>query len=141
MSRLDELDPEFRKKVERLLYSAQVVTGRKWICVDGLRTMEKQRDLYAQGRTAPGKVVTNAQEGQSAHNFGLGADVAPLDEKGLNVDWGAPRSLWEAMANQAKDVGLTPGFYFHSIFDAPHVEDPRWKEMQADWIAGKIHLA
>lgn len=36
-----------------------------------LRTFEEQEAIYAQGRTKPGKIVTNARGGQSYHNFGL----------------------------------------------------------------------
>ena len=37
----------------------------------GLRTYAESDALYAQGRTKPGKIVTNAKAGQSYHNFGL----------------------------------------------------------------------
>src|SRR3990167_8432100 len=32
------------------------------------RSGEEQNRLYAQGRTTPGRIVTNAKAGQSAHN-------------------------------------------------------------------------
>ena len=40
--------------------------------VQGLRTWTEQDALYAQGRTAPGKVVTNVRGGYSWHCFGCG---------------------------------------------------------------------
>jgi peptidoglycan L-alanyl-D-glutamate endopeptidase CwlK len=40
-----------------------------------LRTFAEQDALYAQGRTKPGKVVTNAKGGQSYHNYGLAVDI------------------------------------------------------------------
>lgn len=50
------------------------------------RSGHEQDELYAQGRTKPGRVVTNAQAGESLHNFETGAgkpaarafDVLPL---------------------------------------------------------------
>ena len=36
-----------------------------------------QNALYAQGRTSPGKKVTNAKAGQSWHNYRLAFDFAP----------------------------------------------------------------
>ena len=42
------------------------------------RDFESQAALYAQGRTKPGKVVTNAQPGQSWHNWRRAVDVVPL---------------------------------------------------------------
>lgn len=42
------------------------------------RDAESQNALYAQGRTKPGKIVTNAKAGQSWHNYRLAFDVVPL---------------------------------------------------------------
>ena len=36
--------------------------------VQSLRTIEEQNELFAQGRTKPGKIVTNAKGGSSYHN-------------------------------------------------------------------------
>ena len=40
-----------------------------------LRTIAEQDALYAQGRTRPGKRVTNARGGMSLHNYGLAIDI------------------------------------------------------------------
>ena len=40
-----------------------------------LRTFAEQDNLYAQGRTKPGPVVTYAKGGQSYHNYGLAIDI------------------------------------------------------------------
>lgn len=95
--------------------------------------------LYAQGRTTPGKIVTNAKPGQSAHNFGLAVDLAPLKTARV-IDWGAPRSIWKTMADAAVSLGYTAGFYFKSIVDMPHIEDPAWKVAQAAWRKGALHV-
>ena len=49
------------------------------------RSNEEQNDLYAQGRTKPGKIVTKAKAGQSKHNYTINGkpaakafDVVPL---------------------------------------------------------------
>ena len=42
------------------------------------RDAESQNALYAQGRTAPGKKVTNAKAGQSYHNWKVAFDFCPL---------------------------------------------------------------
>ena len=39
--------------------------------IGGLRTYEEQNELFAQGRTKPGRIVTNARGGFSNHNFGM----------------------------------------------------------------------
>lgn len=43
-----------------------------------LRDAEAQTALYAQGRTRPGRVVTNARAGQSWHNHGCAFDFVPI---------------------------------------------------------------
>jgi peptidoglycan LD-endopeptidase CwlK len=43
-----------------------------------LRDHEAQDALYAQGRTKPGHVVTNAKAGQSWHNYGCAFDFVPI---------------------------------------------------------------
>ncbi len=42
------------------------------------RDAESQNALYAQGRTLPGKVVTNASAGKSFHNWRVAFDFVPL---------------------------------------------------------------
>ena len=50
----------------------------------GLRTLEQQKDLYAQGRTRPGRIVTNLDgiNKRSKHQDGLAVDVVPYP-----IDW------------------------------------------------------
>lgn len=43
-----------------------------------LRDSEAQSALYAQGRTTPGKIVTNARAGQSWHNHACAFDFVPI---------------------------------------------------------------
>ena len=46
----------------------------EWQPFFGLRTFEQQDTLYAQGRSVPGAVVTDARGGESAHNYGCASD-------------------------------------------------------------------
>ena len=54
--------------------------------VEGVRTIQRQRDLYAQGRTKPGKVVTWTMN--SKHIDGLAVDLAPYDHETKQILWG-----------------------------------------------------
>lgn len=139
MTRLESLEPAFREKIIELLHLTEQATGRSWSLSDGRRTIAQQNALYAQGRTKPGKVVTNAKGGQSAHNFGLAADLWPM--KGKDFDWTANQALFKTMADIARSMGLTPGYYFKSIHDAPHIEDPSWKDVQLAWKRGEVQVA
>lgn len=42
------------------------------------RDLESQAAIYAQGRTTPGKKVTNAKPGQSWHNWRVAFDFVPV---------------------------------------------------------------
>lgn len=42
------------------------------------RDVESQNAIYAQGRTKPGRIVTNAKGGQSFHNYKLAFDFVPI---------------------------------------------------------------
>ena len=91
--------------------------------IDGLRTYAQQAELYAKGRTLPGKIVTKAGPGQSMHNFGLAFDIGIfVDNKYL------PESAQYAAAGAiGKELGLTWGGDFQSIKDEPHFElRPGW---------------
>lgn len=141
MSKLDSLEPEFKKLVEQLIQAVEGVSGRKWICTSGRRTLAEQRRIYAQGRTSPGNIVSNAPAGSSPHNFGLAADLAPLTPDAKSIDWKADRILWENMADIAVEMGLVAGAHFRTICDLPHVEAKNWRETQVLWKAGKINVA
>lgn len=49
-----------------------------------LRSFAEQNDLYAQGRTKPGKIVTWVKGGFSFHNYGLAVDIVLLIDKDGN---------------------------------------------------------
>jgi peptidoglycan L-alanyl-D-glutamate endopeptidase CwlK len=52
--------------------------------VEGRRTKERQAELYAQGRTKPGKICTWTLE--SKHIEGKAVDLAPIADDG-SIDW------------------------------------------------------
>lgn len=89
--------------------------------VQGLRTVEEQQALYEQGRTKPGKIVTNAPGGHSWHNFGLAVDCAPLID-GNVIDWNPDHPQWKTMERIGVSLGLTSGANWVRIVDAPHFQ-------------------
>jgi peptidoglycan LD-endopeptidase CwlK len=107
--------------------------GIPFLLFMGLRTFETQDELYAQGRTTPGKIVTNARGGDSWHNYGLAADyVLDLngDKPGLQWSWNIKADLdadgandWKEMANIAEESGLEAGYFWMKFPDAPHVQN------------------
>lgn len=69
--------------------------GYNLTVVETYRTFERQAALYQQGRTTPGNIVTDAEEGQSYHNYGVALDLSPTDATMAAVfqkygfEWGA----------------------------------------------------
>jgi peptidoglycan L-alanyl-D-glutamate endopeptidase CwlK len=68
------------------------------------RDHEAQNELYAQGRTKPGKIVTNARGGQSWHNWKCALDVVPL-RNGKPV-WDSNDPVWRQVGALGEQVGL-----------------------------------
>jgi hypothetical protein len=91
----------------------------------GFRTWAEQDALYAQGRTAPGEIVTNCKGGNSYHNFGLAVDCVPsqfgLDQP-YNPDWNASHPDWKRMEAVGASLGLDVGANWRSFPDAPHFQ-------------------
>ncbi len=86
IARIALVHPRLREEVEAIYKEiCEALTGRA-ICrfTHTLRTFEEQNALFAQGRTAPGKRVTQARGGQSYHNYGLAIDIALLVDADKN---------------------------------------------------------
>jgi hypothetical protein len=90
--------------------------------VQGLRTFAEQDALYAQGRSVPGPVVTQARGGESNHNYGLAADLCPFADG--RAQWNAPIEVWAAIGAAAVRHGLSWGGNWKKFLDKPHVELP-----------------
>lgn len=89
---LSDLNPKTKKLAEAFLASCNKA-GIDVLIYCTLRSNKEQDELYAIGRSAKGKIVTNARGGQSWHNYGAAFDFVPL----LN---GKPQ--WDDKASYAK---------------------------------------
>jgi peptidoglycan L-alanyl-D-glutamate endopeptidase CwlK len=133
-ARLDEVHPILTlrvRQVERMLN----VEGLDIAVVQGMRSWAQQDVLYAQGRTAPGKIVTNAKGrtapgkivtnakgGESAHQFGYAVDLC-IDTPGVGgwkFDWNASDPAWQRLFAVATSCGLAEGCAWRSFPDNPH---------------------
>jgi peptidoglycan L-alanyl-D-glutamate endopeptidase CwlK len=91
--------------------------------ISGLRTYEEQNDLYEQGRSKHGKVVTNARGGYSNHNFGIAFDVGVFE--GTKYLEESPK--YKAVGALGIELGLEWGGNWKSIQDEPHFQlRPKW---------------
>ena len=121
--RLEDLAPAMLPLAEAFL-EAVAEADLGVILTQTRRLPEEQAALYAQGRTKPGKVVTNAKPGESAHNHGLAFDIAFLAVDGT-VTWDGP---WSKVGAIGESVGLAWGGRWKSFPDRPHFEMPDWRK-------------
>jgi peptidoglycan L-alanyl-D-glutamate endopeptidase CwlK len=96
------------------------------------RTNQEQADLYAIGRTKPGRKVTNAKPGQSKHNDlpSKAIDVAFQHRIEGKLSWniGLFKKFYDLMRSVSPatrwGAHVSHGGHFKSINDAPHYELP-----------------
>lgn len=86
LERIQLLHPKLREEASSIYDEiCKALTG-KAMCrfAYTLRTFAEQDGLYAQGRTKPGSIVTNAKGGTSYHNYGLAIDIVLMVDKDGN---------------------------------------------------------
>lgn len=98
-----------------------------------------QDALFAQGRTAPGHIVTRARAGQSIHQYRLAYDVVPL-RNGKPV-WGTiydeDKALWKQVGELGKAQGLSWAGDWPAFKELPHFQYTGGLSL-AELAAGKI---
>lgn len=107
---------EFRKGLHPLYAEAYDVLCNEldpenWAPYYSLRSFMQQDALYAQGRTLPGDIVTNAPAGLSAHEYGCASDWAYFDQDKLIWLKGSD-SKWDEYFLALDAVGLVAGAKF-----------------------------
>ena len=124
LARLQGVDETLVNVVKRAIEISEV----DFTVLEGVRTLERQRELYAQGRTAPGKIVTWTMK--SRHIEGKAVDLVPYP-----LDWSDLEKfnkIKDAMFQAAKelDVNLCWGadwdgdgnYREKGEYDSPHFE-------------------
>lgn len=119
--RLNEVHPVLKDIVENMEHILKL-NGIQIEVVQGLRTFKEQETLYAQGRTKPGQIVTQAKGGQSNHNYGLAVDVCPFIEG--KPQWNSPIEIWATIGRLAESYGLEWGGNWKKFVDKPHIQIP-----------------
>lgn len=136
-----ELHPEVAARSEELIQQAEEI-GIDAVITEGFRSIERQNNLYAQGRTSEGGIVTHAEGGESYHNYGLAIDFALLDENG-EISWDIERDAndngepdWFEVAAIGKELGFEWGGDWERFRDYPHLQltfDLSIRELQNGW--------
>ena len=117
--RLSQLQPHVEKAALKALAEAEKA-GLDILITQGLRTYAEQDALYAQGRTKPGKIVTNARAGYSYHNFGLAFDFVII--KNGKAVWDENHPDWKKFVAICKKHGFEWGGDWKSFKDYPHFQ-------------------
>lgn len=123
--RINKVHPKLRDELREIVNYIETL-GIRIRITQGLRTIEEQNALYAQGRTKPGKIVTNAKGGTSFHNYGLAVDFCLLHKDGsvsfsINEDTdGDHIKDWDEVVNAFKKYGWEHGD--RGYFDNPHFQ-------------------
>jgi len=115
------LFPPFLRRVEAVLGELSVL-GQHFVALEGYRSPERQLELYAQGRTAPGRIVTGVRFGM--HSCGLAVDLCRDSDAvraGLQPSW--EPADYRDLADVAERHGLVSGGRW-KLKDWPHIEIP-----------------
>lgn len=139
----NHLYPAFRDRIITAIsdlnrYLGKHHPGYSAKLIEGFRSTERQQQLYAQGRTKPGKIVTkkNGTTNKSNHQSSLAADVGifltvPLSSFGgvLNTKTTyvpePPKDVMDYYGHCLRKQGLEWGGDWKGDFkDTPHAEWP-----------------
>lgn len=114
---LENLHPIVREKIQNLVSELER-ESLPFRLFEGFRSPERQFELYAQGRTKPGRKVTNAKPWSSYHQYGIAGDfVLYIDGKWSWDDKGENKQRWQRLHELARQVGLEP-----LSWETPHLQ-------------------
>lgn len=123
---LDLLHPHVKSLVLKFLEEVKkspILKDCKINITQTLRSISYQNELYAQGRTTKGGIVTNSKGGSSMHNFGLAIDFGVI--KGGKYLGGVNKEE-QAYYKECGDIAIKLGFFwggnFKGIFDQGHIQ-------------------
>ena len=117
--KLEDLLPPVRERVERMIAACKA-EGIDLLVTSTYRDNASQEALYAQGRTAPGRIVTNARAGQSYHNYRCAVDVVPI--RNGKAIWDAKDPVWQRIGALGKAAGLEWAGDWKRFKEFPHFQ-------------------
>lgn len=126
---LNDLKPEVAAKANKLIALA-AAEGIDLLVISTYRDFESQDQLYAQGRTTPGKIVTNAKSGMSYHNYRVAFDVVPVvNGKPVWDTTGEALKMWQKVGALGKSIGLEWAGGWKSFREFPHFQYTEGKSL------------
>jgi len=119
-----DMDPNFLTQVNECFIPTAALYGYTLRISSGFRTIEEQDQIFEQGRTVDGHIVTEATGGKSIHNYGFAVDIVDRWRE-YDIDW-------EKLAKIGDYCGLEPS----DEGDISHFEH-RGGFATADFAVGK----
>ena len=144
IERIKQFHPKFRDKLEAeyLEINRQLPKGVRLRFTSVFRTIEEQEELFAQGRTKSGPIVTNAKGGESIHNYGLAFDIVILLDEDKNGTF--EKAVWNGKNfNKVVDFFVSKGYEWGGSWkfkDAPHfqIRGYKWQNLKQLLDSGKL---
>lgn len=123
----DRLHPLVANRGESFIRLAHSCLDLEVRLTSGYRSAKEQNALYAQGRSEPGRVVTNAKAGQSYHNYGLAVDFVIIHNNETDYDLNTDRNRndipdWQELGELGRALGFEWGGDWNSFPDYPHLQ-------------------
>jgi peptidoglycan L-alanyl-D-glutamate endopeptidase CwlK len=125
LNNLKGIHPDLRRVIDRALQESPL----DFIVIEGLRTMQRQRELYASGAS---KTMN------SRHLTGHAVDLLPIGKDGAAFAWPLYDKLGPAVkaAAEAEGVAITWGGDWQKFRDGPHFQ-LAWDEYPTEeWVTG-----
>jgi hypothetical protein len=105
------MDDNFMTQVTHCFLPVAAVYGYDLRITTGFRSIADQTEMYDQGRTINGHIVSEAPPGHSLHNYGYAVDV--VDKyNGYNINW-----------TQLVNIGAYCSLESGGVGDLPHFEE------------------
>lgn len=133
---LDDLHPKVAAQCRAFIDKCKA-QGIDVLITSTYRDAESQAALYAQGRSTPGKKVTNAKPGQSWHNWRVAFDFVPIVHG--KAQWNDV-ATFERCGKIAESVGLEWAGRWTRFKELAHCQYTGGLKL-ADFQAGKTLLA
>lgn len=132
---LDHLHPLLKPLCEQWLKVCHEQDIESFVTMT-FRSNEDQDYLYRQGRTIPGRIVTNAKGGQSPHNIARSGKPAScafdfaIKKTDGSLNWNVRSIEFQTAVTIGKSLGLDWGGDFPgNLGDYCHMQLKNWKEL------------
>jgi peptidoglycan L-alanyl-D-glutamate endopeptidase CwlK len=125
LGNLKGIHPDLRRVIDRALQESPL----DFIVIEGLRTMQRQRELVATGAS---------QTMNSRHLTGHAVDLLPIGKDGAAFDWPLYDKLGPAVkaAADAEGVEITWGGDWQKFRDGPHFQLSWDAYPTEEWVTG-----